>query len=138
MEIGIYLDNENAKMSTRAYRGDVGYDLYSIEDVIIPKFSFKEIKTGVHLAMPRGIFAQINTRSSFARKGLFVHHGVIDSGFTGELTVHVYNLGYQVEIKKGDRIAQILFHKAERPKLKIINKLPITERGDKGHGSSGK
>ena len=148
-KVGIYLDNEDAKMPTRAYTHDVGYDLYAIEDMDVLPGTYATIKTGVHLALPEGMFAQINTRSSYGKRGLYVHHGVIDPGFTGEITLWVMNIAAKVEdtgtirketftILKGDKIAQILFHKAETPSLKKINKLPTTDRGDKGHGSSGR
>jgi len=153
-EVGIYLDHSDAKMPTLAYEGDVGYDLYAIEDTIIPFGALVEVNTGVHLQLPSDVFAQINTRSSFGKKGLCLHHGVIDSGFTGQLSIWIFNIGktlsfnydedqsvykgHDIYINKGDKIAQILFHKAERPLLKQIKRLKKTERGDKGHGSSGK
>ena len=148
-EVGIYLNHEDALVPTNAYGDDVGYDLYAIEDVEIPAGSFVTVRTGVHLVLPKGMFAQVNTRSSYGKQGLFVHHGVIDPGYTGELTLWVMNIANEVMdtgmvrketfiIEKGNKIGQILFHKAETPKLKVVKTLPKTERGDKGHGSSGK
>lgn len=163
MEVGIYLDHPDAKMPTLAYKGDVGYDLYALEDIEIPFGTFVEVSTGVHLQLPPDMFARLAARSSFGKNGLMIHAGVIDSGFTGTLTIWVYNIGASTVsvpridslgerystiekeddpgsyfIKKGDKIAQILFHKTERPELKQIKRLKKTERGDKGHGSSGK
>jgi len=147
-DVGIFLD-EGAQPPTCAYGNDVGYDLYALEDVEVQAGTHMTVRTGVHLALPSGMFAQINTRSSYGKHGMFVHHGVIDPGYTGEITVWVMNIANEVlhngmikketfTIEKGDRVAQILFHKAETPDLKIIDELPDTERGDKGHGSSGK
>lgn len=138
--VGIFLDNKDAKMLTRAHQTDVGYDIYSIEDYIIPIGQQKEVKTGVHLILPEGMFAQVNTRSSFGKNGYYVHHGVIDPGYTGEISIFVFNLcgTTELKIKKGDKIAQIVFHKAEYPQLIRSDFLPTTERGEKGFGSSGR
>ena len=152
LEVGIYLWDFNAQLPTCAYAGDVGYDLYAIEDVTVPVGCVCEIRTGVHLALPVGMFAQINTRSSYGKQGILLHHGVIDSGYTGEVSIFVMNLAKPVDdkglqliapfvIKKGDKIGQLLFHKAERVNIKQISELPKTgetERGNKGHGSSGR
>ncbi len=147
--IGIYLADEDAIMPTRSYNHDVGYDLYSLEDVEIEPGTIRFVQTGVCLALPSNMFAQINTRSSYGKQGLYVHHGVIDPGYTGDLKIMIMNIAAIVEdtgmvkketysIKKRDKIAQILFHKAETPELVLITSLPETERGGKGCGSSGK
>jgi len=147
--IGIYLNHPDAKMPTRAYEYDVGYDLYAIEDAAIYQDSVKLIHTGVHLDLPKNIFAQVNTRSSYGEQGMLLHHGVIDPGYTGEVSVWVMNLAGTTKenpfgrnrpfrIKKGDKIGQLLFHKAEYVDIEQISELPKTERGDKGHGSSGR
>jgi len=141
--VKIFLDHEDAQLPHTAYAGDVGYDLYAIEDVEIPYGLMREVKTGVHLIMPEGVFAQINTRSSYGSRGLFVHHGVIDQGYTGEVTLWIFNIstGGAVKepftIKKGDKIAQLLFHKAEYVNIEKTDELPETERGAKGNGSTG-
>jgi len=146
--VGIYLSTGDAILPDTAYVGDVGYDLYAIEHITIQPGDVQLVRTGVHLAMPDGIFAQVNTRSSYGKRGMFVHHGVIDSGYTGEVSVWVMaianpqNTGWRIarpfEVKKGDKIGQLLFHKAERVNIKQITELPQTERGDKGYGSSGR
>ena len=148
LQVGIYLE-EGAIMPTRAYVNDVGYDLYALNDVTIQMGTFVEVKTGVHLALPSHVFAQVNTRSSFGKRGLYIHHGVIDPGYTGEVTLWIMNVSNSVlpngmvvtepcTIHKGDKVAQLLFHKAVTPVLSQIDNIPETERGDKGHGSSGK
>lgn len=147
-KVGIYLSHEDAKMPTRAYEHDVGYDLYAIEDVEIMPGTVQLVKTGVHLSLPDDVFAQINTRSSHGKVGVYSHHGVIDPGYTGEVSVWVMNVAAEVEdtgvikknpflVEKGNKIGQILFHKAYTPEITQIKKLPETDRGDKGHGSSG-
>lgn len=147
--VGIYLDHVDAEMPTNAYADDVGYDLYAIEDITIPTGCVCEIPTGIRLALPEGMFAQINTRSSYGKRGILLHHGVLDPGYTGRVSVWAMNLARPVDtrgvqlvapfvIAKGDKIGQLLFHKAECVNMQEMSELPITERGDKGHGSSGR
>jgi len=146
--VGIYLSDGAKVLPNLAYKNDVGFDIRAIEDVVVPVGCIMIVKTGVHLAMPKNIFAQVNTRSSYGKQGIIIHHGVIDSDFTGEIFVMAMNLAKTVDaqgrqvaepftIRKGDKVAQLLFHKAERVNIKQISKLPETERGDKGCGSSG-
>ena len=146
--VGVYLDSVDTVLPDLVYSSDVGYDIRSIEDTTIPVGCVKLVRTGIHLAMPENIFVQVNTRSSYGKQGILLHHGVIDSGYTGELSIWVMNLAMPIDqhglqivapfiIKKGDKIGQLLFHKAERVNIKQINELPQTERGDNGHGSSG-
>ena len=147
--VGVYLSEDVAVLPTTAYEDDVGYDLYAIEDVIVPVGCVCLVHTGVHLAMPENIYVQVNTRSSYGKQGILLHHGVVDSGYTGEVSIWVMNLAKPVDdkglqliapfvIKKGDKIGQLLFHKAERVNIKQISELPETERDGKGCGSSGR
>lgn len=147
--VGVYLSEDNAVLPDLVYASDVGYDIRAIEDVTVPVGCVCLVRTGVHLAMPKNIFVQVNTRSSYGKQGILLHHGVVDSGYTGEISIWVMNLARPVTleglqlvapfvIKKGDKIGQLLFHKAERVNIEQINELPKTARGDKGHGSSGR
>jgi len=149
MPIGIYLDHVDAKMPTLAYEYDVGYDIYATEDVTVPVGCVREVPTGICLALPAGIFAQINARSSYGKRGVLLHHGVLDPGYVGHISIWVMNLAKPVDhqglqlvkpfaIKKGDKIGQLLFHEAVRVNLEQVSELPKTERGDKSHGSSGR
>ena len=147
--VGVYLSENDAVLPDLAYAGDVGYDLYAIEDVTVPTGCVCLVRTGVHLALPKDIFVQVNTRSSYGKQGILLHHGVVDSGYTGEISIWVMNLAKPIDhqglqlvapfvIKKGDKIGQLLFHKVERVNIEQISELPKTERGDKGCGSSGR
>jgi dUTP pyrophosphatase len=148
-KVGIFLE-PGAQMPKTARTGDVGYDLFAMEDVEIPYGHVVGIHTGVHLALPNNLFAQVNTRSGHGSKGKLLLHGVIDSGYTGEVMVWALNIANNIAepgtiavretftINKGDKVAQLLFHEAVRPELEQIEELPETERGDKGMGSTGK
>jgi len=149
--VGVFLEpHSGAVLPSLAYPNDVGYDICAIEDVLIRHGCMSLVRTGIHLDLPDTMFAQVNTRSSYGKRGVILHHGVIDCGYTGEISVWAMNLARPVdeitgvqlstsfEIRKGDKIGQLLFHKAERPRIEQIRDLPVKERGDKGHGSTGR
>jgi dUTP pyrophosphatase len=120
--------------------GNAGYDLYSVEDGIIPSKSHKKISTGIALSCPLGHYGRIAPRSGLAYKfGIDVFAGVVDEIYRGEIGVILFNAGDQdFEYKKGDRIAQIIFTPYERVHFEQIEELDETDRGEKGFGSSGR
>lgn len=94
----------------RNYRGDAGYDLLCAENIQVPPHTFRDIRTGVRVALPPGVWLRICGRSSTIRnRSLMVTEGVIDTGFRGELKVGVWNLGSRTQqIRRGDRLAQAI------------------------------
>lgn len=119
--------------------GDCGYDLFASEDIIIPPKSAPptSIPTETCVKIPKGYWGQVITRSGANRRGLLALSGVIDEGYTGQLFAIVYNMNNDpVEVKKGERIAQIVLHKRFTPQIKWIDTLPKTERGTSGFGST--
>ena len=136
--IEVVLDDE-ARMPTWAHDDDAGMDLYSREDVTIHPNVRAVLDTGVHLAIPKGWCGYIKSRSGLMSKKGVVTDGTIDSGYRGSIGVILFNLsGKRVEIKKGERIAQITFHKCEHPTLVQVDSLDQTDRGCGGFGSTGK
>ena len=78
----------NAKLLTRSYRNDAGWDIYSAEKIVIQPRSHGVVKTGVRLRMTDHMFGLIQSRSGLAKtRGVFVTGGVIDVGFEGEIEV---------------------------------------------------
>ena len=116
-----------------------GYDIYSAEATQIEPASRKLIKTDIAIAIPEGTYARIAARSGLAAKySIDVGAGVIDADFRGEVKVLLINNSTKpFEIKKHDRIAQIILEKNITPKVFITEKLPTTERNDQGFGSTG-
>lgn len=100
------------------------------------------IKTGLFVEIPEGYEAQVRPRSGLALKhGITIVNspGTIDSDFRGEIGVILLNTGEDsFDIKKGDRIAQLVFTKVEQPELVLENDLSETERSDGGFGSTNK
>lgn len=122
--------------------GDAGYDLSSFEDVILEPFERKLIKTGISIELPLGFAALVIPRSGNAiNKGLSLVNtpGLIDSNYRGELKAIAINLDPKtpIEIRKGDRIAQLIIIKAEEVDFTEVDELSETERGSGGFGSSG-
>jgi len=138
-EILIKLDDSNAVVPTKGYEGDAGFDLRAIEDVTILPHKQCEVNCGIKIAIPKGYFGLILTRSSYGKQQIQVHHGVIDSGYRGLISVFIYNLSDKpFSIKKGDKIAQLVILPVPNMKFKKVVELPNSKRGEKGFGSTGK
>lgn len=99
--------------------------------------------TNIRVSMPKGVEAEIRSRSSVPyKRGLIVANGIgtIDNDYIGELKVALINTSsIDVKIAIGERIAQLLFKKSYIPKLEYVkNIFKKTKRGIGGFGSSGK
>lgn len=137
--VHVKLLNEEATTPTKAHRTDAGYDLYASEDAFVFSKSRKVIKTGVSFDMSDGMAGLIWPRSGLSvKKGLDVLAGVIDAGYRGEIMVCLYNTSDEdVEINRGDRIAQIIFQEVPLVSLIESEELETSQRGSDGFGSTG-
>lgn len=123
--------------------GSSGVDLYAAleEDMRIPAGRSVLVPTGIAIAMPEGFEAQVRPRSGLALKhGLTLLNtpGTIDADYRGEIKVIVINLGDKEYIlKKGERIAQMIFARVEKAELLEIDELDETLRGAGGFGHTG-
>jgi dUTP pyrophosphatase len=133
------LDPE-AKLPSRAYAGDAGLDLYSVEDVALEPGGRHAIRTGIAIEIPFGCVGLVHDKSGLAlRHGLKTVGNVIDAGFRGELRISVANLGGEkLVIAKGQKIAQLLIQKVELLEVVEVEDLDATSRGDGNFGSTGK
>ncbi|MDR2338547.1 MAG: dUTP diphosphatase [Deltaproteobacteria bacterium] len=99
------------------------------------------IPTGWAVAVPYGYEGQVRPRSGVAlKKGLTIINtpGTIDSDYRGEISLAMVNLGpVAQEVRRGDRLAQLVISKVERPSLEILEALSDTARGEGGFGSTG-
>ena len=156
MEIKYSNLHPDGKEPFRANESDAGYDLFSTEYVTLEPFQRKLVSTGINVEIPQGFYGRIAPRSGLAcKKGIDVMAGVIDSGYRGEIKVLLINLsceGYnlkpnafeamfgsanKVEIKPGDRIAQLIIEKCHTVEWKSMKTLEESQRGEGGFGSSG-
>ncbi len=123
--------------------GDAGADLIASEDATLaPGGGRSLIGTGVSIALPDGYAAMVQPRSGLAAKhGVTVLNtpGLIDSGYRGELKVILINLDPSTpfEVKRGERIAQLVIQKVETATFTDVDELPSSERGTGGFGSTG-
>jgi dUTP pyrophosphatase len=122
--------------------GDAGADVYSRIDYELKAGERALIPTGIAIALPDGDVALMHPRSGLAIKyGISMVNtpGTIDAGFRGELQVILINhdLKETFSIKRGDRIAQIVFQKVERAEFVEVESLPGSGRADGGFGSTG-
>jgi dUTP pyrophosphatase len=125
-----------------AHPGDAGVDLYATEDRIIQPFERALIGTGIAVDIPEGHAGFVQPRSGLALDhGLsFVNTpGLIDSRYRGEIKVIAINLdpSNPIQLSRGDRIAQLVIQPVEHVMLVESDGLDITERGERGFGSSG-
>lgn len=128
----------DAVLPTVAHPGeDVGYDLYSAEDVTLLPRSAAGVHTGIAIEFDPLAGGVVKTRSGMAKKRLMCNAGVIDAGYRGEVIVLMENLGDEpYAIHKGDKIAQLLEHPFLASDV-IEDELSEATRGAKGFGSSG-
>ncbi len=130
-----YVDSQ---IPQRASPGSAGYDLYSHESTTLGPGKRKAVDIGIGMTVPVGTYGRIAPRSGLAFKhGIDVLAGVIDRDYTGLVKVILHNTGEQeFEIKKGDRIAQLVLEKIVTPKTTVVVKLKATSRTG-GFGSTG-
>ena len=128
----------DAVLPTVAHPGeDIGYDIYSAEDVTLPARGAACVHAGIAIEFVPAAGGIVKTRSGMANRRLMCNAGVIDAGYRGELIVLMENLGEEpYSICKGDKIAQLLEHPVLAGEV-IEDELSDAVRGAKGFGSSG-
>ena len=116
--------------------GDAGTDLRCAEHTYIPPLAKKIVGVGVAFGLNRDMCGIVTHRSSLAFKfGCTVSYGLIDSSFTGEVKICIFNHSHKgVYFKKGTRVAQIRFAEVPLTRFKKVDNLVA---GKEGFGSSG-
>jgi len=142
IELPIQRLRVDAVLPERAYAGDAGLDLAACERVELAPGQRAVVGTGLAVAIPEGHAGFVQPRSGLAdRHGISIVNapGLIDSGYRGELKVILLNTdaAERFVVEPGMRIAQLVV--LELPELELVelDELPATERGARGHGSSG-
>ena len=122
----------------KAYTNSAEYELFADESELVLPNSRKVISTGIRMSIPKGYYAEIKPRSGLARNGIVAFNGTVDSGYLGLIYVLIFNFSdEEFFIRKGNRIAQIIFKKCETVCFSNTQILFDTERGINGFGSSG-
>jgi dUTP pyrophosphatase len=161
----VKLLHPDARVPTVAYAGsDIGYDLYSIEDVILEPGKPVKVRTGIAVEGLPGFGFVLGDRSSMASKGLTYAGGRIDAGYRGEVLVCLVNVNQpdyslrlerdregrlteatldrndvSITIHKGDKIIQMSpFQSLTQGSVVVVDELSPSERDVKGFGSTGR
>jgi dUTP pyrophosphatase len=143
VRVEIKLLDEGLPAPRYATDGDAGADLYAAEDISLQSGARAAVPTGIALAIPEGYAGLVLPRSGRALKeglGLANSPGLIDSGYRGEVKVVVVNLdpSSPIDIRRGDKIAQLVIQRVERAQWNVVDDLPVSTRGEGGFGSSGR
>lgn len=139
MQIKIKKLKENVKLPSYAHSGDVGMDLYSLENKILNPGEHYIFYHGFALEFPEGYAAIVKDKSSVSKALLHTMGGVFDSGYRGEYNTHLVNLGtetYTIEI--GDKISQLIIYPVVIAQLEEVQGLTDSSRGAGAFGSTGK
>lgn len=138
----------DAKLPTRAYEGDLGFDLYALYNERILEGETEQISTGIAIEFPSGWGGIIKARSSQGKKGLNILGGVVDQGYRGEIIVQLHNsttrdcdedleYRHQERINAGEKVAQLVLVPVFIGEVEEVTELNETERGEKRYNSSG-
>jgi dUTP pyrophosphatase len=125
-----------------SHPGDAGADLMTAVDVTLGPGERVLVPTGIALAVPEGYVALVHPRSGLAaRHGLSLVNtpGTVDAGYRGEVKVLLINhdLTSSVELRRGDRVAQLVIQRVEQAEFTEVDALPESVRGIGGYGSTG-
>jgi dUTP pyrophosphatase len=142
MKLKIKILDESIPAPKFAHDSDAGLDLYSTIDYVLKPFERKLIPTGIKVEIPAGYAGFVQPKS-----GLAINHGIslvntpglIDSGYRGEIKAILINFdpAENFEIKKGDKICQLVIMKIENAEIVFKEDLDESDRGEGGFGSTG-
>ncbi|MDR2827705.1 MAG: dUTP diphosphatase [Candidatus Adiutrix intracellularis] len=135
---------EDADLPLPAWQtaGAAGLDLAAgvRENLTLAPGEIVLVPTGWAMALPEGYEGQVRPRSGLALKtGLTLVNtpGTIDWDYRGEIQLPLINFGREpLTICRGDRVAQLIINKVERPQVVLVSELSVTVRGEAGFGST--
>ena len=120
-----------------------GVDVYAAVDneIVLGAGKWKLIPTGMSVAIPEGYEGQVRPRSGLALKhgiGMLNAPGTIDADYRGEIGIILFNFSDRpFPVRRGDRIAQLVFAKLTKASFSMVSELPVTRRGSGGFGHTG-
>lgn len=123
----------------RAHSTDAGLDIFSPFNTIVRARESVIIKTGVHVQLPENTAGLLVSKSGLNVKHGITSTGLIDQGYTGEITVKLYNNGNRdYKIERGDKISQLVIIPVLYESVELVEELDESERGSNGFGSTGR
>lgn len=133
----IKLDNWAYKPE-RAHNDDAGLDIKAPFDVAIAAHGDVTINTGVHIELPQGTAGILVSKSGLNVRNGIISTGLIDSGYSGQITVKLYNLTDKPYVfGAGDKITQLVIIPILTPTIEY-GEVEGGERGNNGFGSTGR
>jgi dUTP pyrophosphatase len=137
--LNVQILNNDAQPPKRFRPAEAGFDLATIEDINLTPGERRTCGLGFATEFPASYVAVLRDRSGLGSRGLHCLAGVIDASYRGEWKVVLLNTSSEnINIKKGERIAQCLFLPVPSVDVQIVEQLPDSDRGAEGFGSSGK
>ena len=142
MQVLVQRLDDGVPLPLYALPGDAGADIVTAQDVTLAPGERAVLPTGIAIALPDGYAAFVHPRSGLAARaglGMVNAPGTIDAGYRGEVKVIVINhdSARSLTLSRGERIAQLVIQRVERAAFVEVDRLPESERGDGGHGSTG-
>ena len=142
MKLQVQRLRPDAVLPDRAYAGDAGLDLVACERVTLAPGERSSVGTGLAVAIPEGHAGFVQPRSGLAaRNGITIVNspGLIDAGYRGEILVILLNTdpAESFKVEPGVRIAPLVLVERPPTELVVVPALTPSERGPRGHGSSG-
>lgn len=139
MRIKIKKLKDDVVLPKYAHPGDVGMDVYSMEEKTLAPMEHYIFFSGFAMEFPDGYAAIVKDKSSISKSGLHTMGGVYDAGFRGEYNIHLVNLSDKAyTVEKGDKIAQIIIYPVAICDLEEVDELSDSSRGEGAFGSTGK
>jgi dUTP pyrophosphatase len=144
LDVPIVRLDPDLPLPTYAHAGDAGADLVAREDVVLAAGGGRAlVPTGMAVAIPPGYAGFVQPRSGLAlRHGVTTLNtpGLVDSGYRGELKVILVNTdpSTDYEVRRGDRIAQLVIQRVEHCDFRVVVELPAATRATGGFGSTGR
>jgi dUTP pyrophosphatase len=139
MQIKVKKLKENAKLPKYHHPGDVGMDLYAMEKATVKPGEHYRFWHGFALEFSDGYGAFVMDKGSISKAGLRTMGGVFDAGYRGEYNTHLVNLSDEAyTFEEGDKVAQLVIIPIAIGKLKEVDKLNESARGEGKFGSTGK
>ena len=131
--------DEGAYLPQRAHDTDAGLDLRTPAYAYVRAGGSTVIDTGVHIQLPPGTVGMLKSKSGLNVKDGIVSEGVIDEGYTGSVTVKLYNHGTEAkQFARGDKITQLVVLPVLYPRVEQTEEIQGGDRGDGGFGSTGR
>ena len=141
MRIEFVKKHNDAKLPKKNHSNDTGYDVFSVEDKLVPAHGSAVVDVGLEFGyIPEGYWIAVESRSGLSFKhNVIAHRGILDNGYRGNAGILLYNLSDKdYQVTKGDRIAQFVLYPIIHADIGWTDQAVESTRGNNGFGSSGK